>query len=60
MAQSVGYVLSSFAPLAVGALHGIADSWSPALILLLALVAPQLVIGLAAGRNCQLPGAVRA
>ena len=40
MAQSVGYVLSSFAPLAVGALHGIADSWTPALILLLALVAP--------------------
>jgi CP family cyanate transporter-like MFS transporter len=54
MAQSVGYVLSSLAPLAVGALHGISHSWTPALILLLALVAPQLVIGLAAARDRQL------
>jgi MFS transporter, CP family, cyanate transporter len=54
MAQSVGYVLSSLAPLAVGTLHGISDSWTPALILLLALVVPQLVIGLAAARDRQL------
>jgi CP family cyanate transporter-like MFS transporter len=54
MAQSVGYALSSLAPLAVGALHGIAHSWTPALILLVALVVPQLVIGLAAGRDRQL------
>lgn len=54
MAQSIGYVLSSLAPLAVGALHGISHSWTPALILLLALVAPQLVIGLAAARDRQL------
>jgi MFS transporter, CP family, cyanate transporter len=54
MAQSVGYVLSSLAPLAVGALHGISHSWTPALILLLALIAPQLVIGLAAARDRQL------
>jgi CP family cyanate transporter-like MFS transporter len=55
MAQSVGYVLAALAPLAVGALHGLAQSWTPALILLLALVAPQLVTGLAAGRDRQLP-----
>jgi MFS transporter, CP family, cyanate transporter len=54
MAQSIGYVLSSLAPLAVGALHGISRSWTPALILLLALVVPQLLIGLAAGRDRQL------
>ncbi len=54
MAQSVGYVLSSFAPLAVGALHGISHSWTPALILLLALVVPELAIGLAAARDRQL------
>jgi CP family cyanate transporter-like MFS transporter len=54
MAQSIGYVLSSLAPLGVGALHGISHSWTPALILLLALVAPQLVIGLAAARDRQL------
>jgi MFS transporter, CP family, cyanate transporter len=59
MAQSVGYVLSSLAPLAVGALHGISHSWTPALILLLALVAPELTIGLVAARDRQLspPGA---
>jgi CP family cyanate transporter-like MFS transporter len=55
MAQSVGYVLAALAPLAVGALHGLARSWTPALILLLALVAPQLVTGLAASRDRQLP-----
>jgi CP family cyanate transporter-like MFS transporter len=54
MAQSVGYVLSSMAPLAVGALHGISHSWTPALILLLALVVPQLIIGLSAARDRQL------
>jgi MFS transporter, CP family, cyanate transporter len=54
MAQSIGYVLSSLAPLAVGALHGISGSWTPPLILLLALVVPELVIGLAAGRDRQL------
>ena len=51
LAQSVGYVLAAMAPLAVGALHGMAQSWTPALILLLALVVPQLLIGLAAGRD---------
>jgi CP family cyanate transporter-like MFS transporter len=54
MAQSVGYVLAAFAPLAVGALHGATHSWTPALILLLALLAPQLVIGLAAARDRQI------
>ena len=53
MAQSVGYVLAAFAPLAVGALHGATHSWTSALILLLALLTPQLVIGLAAARDRQ-------
>ncbi len=56
MAQSIGYVLSSLAPLAVGALHGLAHSWTPALLLLLALVAPELLVGLAAGRDRQVSG----
>jgi CP family cyanate transporter-like MFS transporter len=51
MTQSVGYVLGAFAPLAVGAIHGAADSWTPSLILLLVLVVPELVIGLAAARD---------
>ena len=51
MTQSVGYMLGAFAPLAVGAIHGAANSWTPSLILLLALVVPELVIGLAAARD---------
>jgi CP family cyanate transporter-like MFS transporter len=54
LAQSVGYVLAALAPLAVGALHGLTGSWTVPLILLLALVAPQTVVGLAAGRDRQL------
>ncbi|MGI8715700.1 MAG: CynX/NimT family MFS transporter [Solirubrobacteraceae bacterium] len=54
MAQSVGYVLAALAPLAVGAIHGLAHSWTPPLILLLALTVPELAIGLAAGRDRQL------
>jgi cyanate permease len=38
----------------VGALHGLTSSWTPALILLLGLLVPQLAIGLAAGRDRQL------
>ena len=51
MTQSVGYMLGALAPLAVGAIHGAANSWTPSLILLLALVVPELVIGLAAARD---------
>jgi CP family cyanate transporter-like MFS transporter len=51
MTQSIGYTLGAFAPLAVGAIHGAANSWTPSLILLLALVVPELVIGLAAARD---------
>jgi CP family cyanate transporter-like MFS transporter len=54
LAQSVGYVLAAFAPLAVGALHGLTGSWTLPLILLLALVVPQTLVGVAAGRDRQL------
>jgi CP family cyanate transporter-like MFS transporter len=54
LAQSVGYVLAALAPVAVGAIHGLAQSWTPALILLLALVVPEVVVGLRAGRDRQL------
>ncbi len=54
LSQSVGYALAAVFPLAVGALHGAAGSWTPALILLLCLLVPQLVFGLAAGRDRQL------
>ena len=54
LAQSVGYVLAALAPVAVGAIHGLTSSWTPTLILLLALVVPQVVVGLGAGRDRQL------
>lgn len=50
LAQSIGYLLAALAPVAVGALHAAAHSWTPAVILLLALVGPQLLFGLSAGR----------
>jgi CP family cyanate transporter-like MFS transporter len=53
LAQSVGYALAAFAPVAVGAIHAAAHSWTPPVILLLALVAPQLLFGLGAGRGRQ-------
>ena len=54
LAQSVGYLLAALAPVAVGAIHGLAHSWAPPLILLLALVVPELFVGLGAGRDRQL------
>jgi CP family cyanate transporter-like MFS transporter len=57
MSQSVGYVLAAIFPLAVGALHGAAGSWTPPLILLLALLVPQVAFGLAAGRDREITAA---
>jgi MFS transporter, CP family, cyanate transporter len=54
LSQSVGYVLAAIFPLAVGAMHGATGSWTPSLILLLALLVPQVAFGMAAGRNRQL------
>ncbi len=56
MAQSVGYALAALAPLAVGAIHGLTHSWTPEVMLLLALVAPQLLLGLGAARSRVLSG----
>jgi CP family cyanate transporter-like MFS transporter len=54
MAQSVGYGLAALAPLAVGAIHGLTDSWTPVEMLLLLMVIPQLLLGLGAGRPRQI------
>jgi CP family cyanate transporter-like MFS transporter len=51
MAQSIGYTICAFGPLLVGVLHELTDSWTPPLVLLLALVVPQLVCGMLAGRD---------
>lgn len=51
LVQTVGYLVAAVGPLAIGAVHDITGSWTPALIVLLALLGPQLLLGLAAARN---------
>ncbi|HYB27026.1 MAG TPA: MFS transporter [Solirubrobacteraceae bacterium] len=51
LVQTVGYLVAAMGPLAIGAVHQLTGSWTPALIVLLALLAPQLALGLAAARN---------
>ncbi len=51
MVQTVGYLMAAVGPLAIGAVHDISGSWTPALIVLLALLVPQMVMGLEAARN---------
>lgn len=53
LVQTVGYLIAGVAPFAIGAIHDLTGSWTPALIVLLALLAPQLLLGLAAGRDRQ-------
>ena len=50
MAQTIGYVLSAFGPLLVGVVHDLTGSWTAPLLLLLALLVPQLVFGALSGR----------
>lgn len=51
LVQTVGYLLAAVAPLAIGAVHDASGSWTPAIIVLMALLVPQTIIGLAAARN---------
>jgi CP family cyanate transporter-like MFS transporter len=50
MAQSIGYTLCAVGPLLVGVLHEVTGSWTPPLLVLLALLVPQAVSGALAGR----------
>lgn len=51
LVQTVGYLIAALAPLAIGAIHDLTGSWTAALIVLLALLVPQTVLGLEAARN---------
>jgi MFS transporter, CP family, cyanate transporter len=51
MAQSIGYTLCAVGPLLVGVLHDVTGSWRVPLVLLLALLVPQVVSGALAGRD---------
>lgn len=51
MAQGTGYLLAGFGPLALGALHSLTDGWTVPIIVLIALLIPQLLAGAAASRD---------
>lgn len=51
LVQTVGYLIAAVAPLAIGAVHDLSGSWTPALIVIMALLVPQLVLGVQAARN---------
>lgn len=55
MAQCVGYLLAAAGPVLVGAIHDAADSWTPALLVLLALQVVLVGFGYLAGRDRVLP-----
>ncbi|MCW2742475.1 MAG: cynX [Blastococcus sp.] len=50
-AQSIGYLIAATGPLGVGLLHEATDGWTAALVLLLAVLLLQTLIGVAAGRD---------
>lgn len=51
MSQSVGYSVAALGPISFGALHAIDGSWTLPLLLLVAVLVGQLVVGLAVGRD---------
>jgi MFS transporter, CP family, cyanate transporter len=59
LVQTVGYLVAAMGPLVIGAVHQLTGSWTSALIVLLALLAPQLALGLAAARNRTVTPAAR-
>jgi MFS transporter, CP family, cyanate transporter len=59
LTQTVGYLVGALGPLVIGAVHDLTGSWTPPLLALLALLVPQLLLGLAAARNRTVTPAVR-
>lgn len=55
MAQTGGYLLAGVGPLAAGVLHSATGGWDVPLVLLLALIVPEIVFGFLAAR----PGFIR-
>jgi CP family cyanate transporter-like MFS transporter len=51
LAQSIGYLIAATGPLILGALHDLTGSWTASMAVLVAIMAPQLAVGLAAGRR---------
>jgi hypothetical protein len=53
MAQGFGYLLASLGPIGIGAIHAATGSWTVPLIVLAALLLPQLAAGVLASRERQ-------
>jgi CP family cyanate transporter-like MFS transporter len=51
MAQSFGYLIAAMGPVMVGALHDLTGTWSLSLTVVLALLVPQTLFGIGAGRR---------
>lgn len=51
MAQSLGYIFAALGPVAVGALHDAADSWTPPMLVMVVLSGCLVVAGVLAGRD---------
>lgn len=51
LVQTVGYLIAAVAPFAIGAVHDLTGSWTPPVIVLLALLGPLLMLGFAAARD---------
>jgi MFS transporter, CP family, cyanate transporter len=51
MAQGFGYLLASLGPVTIGALHAVSRGWTVPLIVLAALLVPQLISGALASRE---------
>ncbi len=51
MSQSVGYVIAALGPIAFGALHALTGGWALSLLLLVAVLLGQGVVGLFVGRD---------
>ncbi|MFI0979068.1 CynX/NimT family MFS transporter [Streptomyces sp. NPDC021093] len=50
-AQSIGYLISIPGPLLIGVLHDASGGWGLPIALMAALMVPQMVVGVLAGRN---------
>lgn len=51
LVQTGGYLLAAFVPLGIGALHDATGSWTAPVIVLIALLVPQVLTGMIAGRR---------
>jgi len=50
MAQSIGYLIAAVMPLGLGFVHDVTGTWTPALVIMIGVVAGQMIAGYLAGR----------